>query len=112
MNERIKLVRGDTYPQLRLTLTDESTGAPINLTDATVTLHFRAAGASKALFSRQGFVSQSDALEGKVVFVWQQGDLNLKGGNYEGEVEVFWANTGARQTVFEFLKFRLREEFN
>lgn len=45
MAEKIKLVQGDTRPQVRLTLTDENTGDVIDLTGATVTLHFRALGA-------------------------------------------------------------------
>ena len=110
MAERIKLVQGDTYPQLRVSLTDENTGEAIDLNGATVTLHFREVGGTAPLFSRAGFVNPTDAAQGKAVFVWQEGDLNIPAGEYEGEVEVYWSNTGARQTVYELLKFRLRED--
>lgn len=110
MAEKIKLVQGDTYPQIRVTLTDENTGAVIDLTGATVTLHFRAVGADTVLFSRQGTVLQNEAALGKAIFIWQAGDLNVEAGEYEGEVEVYWANTGARQTVYDLLKFRVRED--
>lgn len=35
MAEKIKLVQGDTGPQVRLTLTDDITGKAIDLTGAT-----------------------------------------------------------------------------
>jgi hypothetical protein len=110
MAEKIKLVQGDTYPQIRVTLTDENTGAAIDLTGATAMLHFRAVGGTAPLVSRQGVINPSEAVQGKAIFVWQEGDLNVPAGEYEGEVEVFWPNTGARQTVYDLLKFRLRED--
>lgn len=110
MAEKIKLVQGDTRPQVRLTLTDENTGDVIDLTGATVTLHFRALGGTTPLFSRQGVVSSEEAALGKAVIAWQAGDLNVDAGEYEGEIEVYWAATGARQTVYDLLKFRVRED--
>lgn len=110
MAQKIKLVQGDTYPQIRVTLTDENTGAPIDLSGAAVTLHFREAGGTAPLFSRGGFVNPETATEGKAVFVWQAGDLDVDAGEYEGEVEIYWSNTGARQTVYDLLKFRVRED--
>ena len=34
MTEKIRMVRGDTGPQIRLTLTDDITGGPLDLTGA------------------------------------------------------------------------------
>lgn len=110
MAEKIKLVQGDTRPQIKVTLTDENTGEVIDLTGATVTLHFRPVGGTTPLFSRQGFVNPEEAPLGKAVIVWQAGDLNIDAGEYEGEVELYWGNTGARQTVYDLLKFRVRED--
>jgi len=110
MAEKIKLVQGDTRPQVRVTLTDENTGEIIDLTGATVTLHFRAVGGTTPLFSRQGIVNPEEATLGKAVIVWQSGDLNVDAGDYEGELEVYWSSTGARQTVYDLLKFRVRED--
>jgi hypothetical protein len=110
MAQKIKLVQGDTYPQIRVTLTDENSGDPIDLTGATVTLHFRAAGGATLLFSRGGFVNPATATQGIAIFIWQEGDLNVPAGEYEGEVEIYWSNTGARQTVYDLLKFRVRED--
>jgi hypothetical protein len=110
MAERIKLVQGDTYPQIQVTLSDSNTGSVIDLTGATVTLHFRAAGGSAPLFSRVGFVNPATADQGKAVFTWQQGDLDVPAGDYEAEVEILYSGSGARQTVYELLKFRIRED--
>ncbi len=108
MAEKIKLVQGDTRPQIKVNLTEEDTGNIIDLTGATVTLHFRAVGGTTPLFSRAGVVT--NAVQGEAVFIWQNGDLNLDAGEYEAEVEVYWAASNARQTVYDLLKFRLRED--
>lgn len=110
MAEKIKLVQGDTAPQLRFTLTDDLTGNAINLTGATVTLHFRAVGETAPLFSRAAVISNETATSGLCVVAWQAGDLNVAAGDYEGEVEVVLAN-GTRETIFELLKFKVREDF-
>lgn len=106
---RIRLVRNDTGPQISLTLTDESTGAAINLSGATATLHFRAVG-GPTLFSRALTIPAPTATQGVAIVVWQVGDLDHPAGYYEGEVEVLSA-TGQRQTVYDPLQFRIREDF-
>jgi hypothetical protein len=110
MTTRIKLVRGDTKPQLRLTLTNETSGQPINLTGATVTLHFRAADANTILFSRPALVNPQYATEGICYINWEEGDLDQEMGNYEGEIEIVLSD-GSRETLYEILKFKLREDF-
>jgi len=111
MATKIKLVQGDTYPQIRVVLTDPNTKLPIDLTGATATLHFREVGTTGALFSRAGVVDPGTATDGKAVFTWQAGDLDRPAGEYEGEVEIVWSAIGARQTVYDLLKFKLREDF-
>jgi hypothetical protein len=106
---RIKLVRNDTGPQVSLTLTDESTGAAINLSGATATLHFRAVGGD-TLFSRALTIPSPTATQGVAIIVWQIGDLDHPAGYYEGEVEVV-LQTGVRQTVYDPLQFRIRDDF-
>ena len=110
MAERIKLVQGDTGPQLKLTLTDDTSGTPMDLTGATVTMRFRAAGSETVLFSRTGYINPGSAALGETVIIWQTGDLNLNPGSYEGEVEVVFQD-GMRQTVYDLLKFSLRQDF-
>ena len=110
MATSFKYVQGDTGPQIKLTLTQSDTGTPTDLAGATVTLHFRAAGEPNVLFSRQLFVSSGTASQGIAILQWQTDDLNQEAGAYEGEVEVVLA-TGLRETLFELLKFKIREDF-
>lgn len=105
----IKLVRNDTAPQLRFTITDSLTGDPIDLTGATVTLHFRAADSTTLLFSRAATVL-APATNGIAVLAWAPGDLNRVAGEYVGEVETV-LSTGQRETIFDVLQFELREDF-
>lgn len=108
MAEKIRLVQGDTRPQLRVTLTDETTGDPIDITRATPRLRFRALGSTTVLTTMTGTVT--DALGGVCVFAWPTGALNVDPGDYEGEVEVTFED-GSIQTVYDVLKFKLREDF-
>ena len=110
MTTRIRLVRGDTKPQLRLTLTNETTGQPINLTGALVTLHFRASETDTVLFSRPAFVNPQYAPSGICYINWEDGDLDQEMGNYEGEIEIVLSD-GSRETLYEILKFKIREDF-
>jgi hypothetical protein len=110
MAEKIKLVQGDTRPQIALTLTEETTEQPIDLTGATITLHMRVVGSNTLLFSRQGVVDNGTPELGKGYILWQPGDLDIPSGEYEGEIEIYWPQTGARQTVYDLLKFKVRED--
>lgn len=110
MTDRIKLVRGDTRPQIRLALTDQVSNQPINLTGATVTLHFRASETTETLFSRQAMINPQYATGGVCYVDWEEGDLDQPAGNYEAEVEVVFP-TGARETIYDLVKFKLRDDF-
>jgi len=110
MDTRIRLVQGDTGPQVQVTLTDEVTGDPINLSGATAALHFRSEATGVTLFSRALVIPVSTATQGLATVVWGATDLDQDPGDYEGEIEVVLA-TGVRQTVYDTLKFRLREDY-
>jgi hypothetical protein len=103
-----KYVQGDTRPQLQVTLKNETTNEPIDLTGATVTLHFKAAGETSILFSRNFTVT--NATGGVAVLQWQSGDLDQEAGAYQGEIEIV-TSTGQRETIFDILKFKIREDF-
>ncbi len=102
----IKLVQGDTLPQIILTITDTTTGEPINLGDSStsVNLHIRkAVGGARVMTIPCGKVEDEP---GKVSFAFSNSS-NLV-GQYEGEIEIdFDGNT---LTVFETLKFTFREQ--
>ena len=126
MTERIKLVQGDTKPQLVLSLTDDKTGGSIDVSTATVRLKFRASETPDVLATLTGqkipgHVNPDGTIDftgpyaqsgkgGRVVFDWTTDALNHDAGNYEGEVEITFAD-GTVQTVYDLLKFKLREQF-
>lgn len=108
MAEKIKLVQGDTLPQVLVTLTDDVTGLPVNVTGASALMRFRALGGTTLIDTLVGVVLNGP--NGELVFTWGPTTLNVEAGDYEGEVEVTFSN-GARQTVYELLKFKVREDF-
>jgi hypothetical protein len=129
MSQKIKLVQGDTRPQLRYIVSDELTNAIVNIAGATVLLKFRAAGTQNILFTLTGYlqsgieaedgtVSQAAPGEayatpgsgGRVAFQFGAGNLNIEPGMYEGELEVTFADSTI-QTVYSVTKFQVRAQF-
>jgi hypothetical protein len=109
MTERIKLVQGDTGPQIRLALTNQATGQPIDLTNAVVRLNFREFGGTEAVFVRPAFINPDTATTGVCYIEFAEGDLDVEPGDYEGEIEVTHVD-GLNETIFDLLKFRVREQ--
>ena len=107
MSEKIKLVRGDTRPKIRVNLTDEVTGEAIDLTGATVLMLFRKVGESTLTDTLTGVVVGG---VGDVVFTWNTNSL-AESGEYEGEIQVDFPSGGGRQTVYSPLKFSVRDDF-
>lgn len=105
-------VRRDTGPQLQISLTDEDTGAATDLTGATVQMHFRAAGEETVLYSKTLYVNPdpAESVKGIAIVNWATGELDYEAGAYEGEIEVVRAS-GVRETLYEILKFKIREDF-
>lgn len=110
MAEKIKLVQGDTKPALVCVVTDDTTGEALNITGATVRLKFRAAGATTLTATVTGTVT--DGVAGQVVFYPATAPEMLQGepGDYEGEIEITFSDSTV-QTVFDLLKFKVREDF-
>lgn len=110
MTDRIYLVQGDiNRPQIQAVITDENTGAVIDITGATVLLKFRMVGSTTLTATITGVVTNGAA--GTVVFPMSTAAMAGEPGDYEGEIQVtFSAGTGT-QTVYDVLKFRLRGEF-
>jgi hypothetical protein len=110
MAEKIKLVQGDTKPALVCNITDEITGNAIALTGATVLLKFRAVGSATLTATVTGSVT--DGANGQVAFYPASAPEMLAGeaGDYEGEIQITFVD-GTIQTVYDLLKFKLREDF-
>jgi hypothetical protein len=110
MTEKIKLVQGDTRPALVCNITDNTTDTAINITGATVRLKFRAAGADTLTATVIGSVT--DGVNGQVAFYPATAPEMLAGepGDYEGEIEITFSD-GQIQTVYDLLKFKIRQDF-
>ena len=108
MSEVIKLVRNDNRPEITLTIKDANTDTVINLTGATEVVHFRKSGTTTVL-ATLSCTHVTDGTDGKTKFKFTGTSLNVEAGNYEGEVEITYTG-GDKQTVYDLLKFRVREE--
>ena len=106
----IRLVEGDEKPLIVLTLTDDITGTPIDLSagTTTVSVKFRKAGTT-TLLSTISCTKLSSGTTGQVQFSFAGGVLDVDAGAYEGEVVVDY--NGAVQTVYETLRFTVRANF-
>ncbi|NCV15925.1 MAG: hypothetical protein EBV49_15805 [Betaproteobacteria bacterium] len=110
MAERIKIVQGDTGPQIRCSLTDASTGEAIDLTGAQAFMHVRQVGEETLAFSLPLYINPEFASTGQAIAIFRPGDWDREAGEYEAELEVVNPSTGFRQTVFELMRFKLRED--
>lgn len=108
MAQKIKLVSGDTRPYITLTLTGEDGVTPIDITDATVAVAFRAAGTTLVLSTLA--CTALTPLEGICRFNFPSPALDVPAGNYEGEVEITFSDL-SKQTIYDILKFSVREQF-
>lgn len=110
MSDKIKLVQGDTRPALVCNITDNTTGLPVSIVGATVVLKFRATGATTLQATVPGTVT--DGVNGQVTFYPAAAPEMLQGpaGDYEGEIEITFVD-GQIQTVYDPIKFRVREDF-
>jgi hypothetical protein len=106
----IRLVEGDERPVIVLTLTDDNTGSPIDLSLSTtvVTIKFREAGTT-TLLSTISTSKLSGGTTGQVQFDFTGGVLNVNPGMYEGEIVINF--NGQVQTVYDTLRFTVRENF-
>lgn len=126
MAAKIKLVQGDTKPNVLVSLTDETTGAPKDITNSVVRMFFKELGSTDILFTLTGYHIagriKEDGTEdlsepynvpgpgGRCQFVWRPGDLDIPAGIYAGEIEIEDEN-GDKHTVYDVLKFKVREDF-
>lgn len=109
MSDVINLVRGDTGPQIKATLTRSDTGEVIDISSATTQLHFRKSNSSANLFSLTNSAGASDKAQGICIFLFTGTNLNLSAGDYQGEIEVVFGDN-TRETVYELIEFNIRED--
>ena len=121
-SQTLKLVTGDTLPELTFTLrdsqtaapgktldpNDSSTWAPINVSGGAVRLRMRELGSSSVKSTLTCLIV--DGPEGKVATDFPAGTLDTA-GTFEGEIEITFA-TGGIQTVYDLIKFKVRGDFD
>ena len=118
----VKLVVGDTLPELNFTLKDSNTAASgktldeednttwaaVNLTGGSVKLRIREVGTTTVLSTISATLSSPSTGECSLIFpsgTW------TSAGTYEGEIE-FTKSDGNIQTVQDFIKFKVRDDFD
>lgn len=125
---KIRLVQGDTAPDLILSLTDERTGLPIDVSGSgtAVQVLFREVGGDqvKATMNAHPIAGyqnpETQEIEftppymvpgkgGRVVMQWSPTALDTA-GEFEAEVETRFQD-GRIQTAFGILRFQVREQF-
>ena len=123
--ETINLVQGDTKPQLNFTIRDSatvvvtdpvtildeddsSTWAIIDITGYSIELKFRALSSSTVLFTEA--LGITSAAGGTCYMIWPADSLDVAAGMYEGELQLT-DGSGKVQTVYDKLKFKIREQF-
>ena len=118
----IKVVVGDTHPELNFTLRDSNTAAsgktldpedpttfaPINLTGATTRVRIRKIGTTTILATITA--SNTDASAGKCAMAFTSSTFT-EAGVYEGEIEITKSD-GNIQTVNDLIKFNVRDDFD
>ena len=121
-SETIKLVKGDTLPELTITLKDSNTAAsgqtldqedpstfaPIDITGGTVRERIRQIGETTTLKTIVATIT--DATAGKVSMLFPA-DTFSEAGFFEAEVE--YTTSGSNiQTVNDLIKLSVRDDFD
>jgi len=118
----VKLVVGDTLPELNFTLKDSNTAAsgktldeednttwaPVNLSGGSVKLRIREVGQTTVLSTITATLSSPST--GQCSLIFPSGTWT-SAGTFEGEVE-FTKSDGNIQTVQDFIKFKVRDDFD
>jgi hypothetical protein len=106
----IRLTAGDDKPLIVVTLTDDLTGQPIDLSLSTtvVSVKFRKAGTT-TLLSTISCSKLSGGTTGQVQFGFSGGVLDVDPGMYEGQIVVNF--NGDDQSVYDTLRFTVRDKF-
>jgi hypothetical protein len=120
--QTLKLVTGDTLPELTFTLresqtaasgktldsNDSTTWAPIDVTGSSVKLRLRDLGSTTVKSTLNCTVTSGT--EGKVATNFPTGTLDTA-GTFEGELEITFSSGGI-QTVYDLIKLKVRSDFD
>tara|TARA_B100000900_G_scaffold30276_2_gene23014 strand:+ start:32 stop:406 length:375 start_codon:yes stop_codon:yes gene_type:complete len=118
----VKLVVGDTLPELNFTLKDSNTAAAgktldpddsttwaaVNLSGSTVRFRIREVGSTSVLSTITATVTS--AANGQLTVAFPSGTWTTS-GTFEGEIE-HTTSGGGIQTVQDLIKFQVRDDFD
>jgi len=122
--DTIRLVSGDTLPEINITLKDSNTAASGSTLDpsdsstwaimdlsavSSVKMNFRKVGET-TIHETIACSITSPATNGNVIMQWTSTALDGISGDYEGEIEVNYTS-GKTVTVVDLLKFDVRAGF-
>lgn len=120
-SETIKLVQGDTLPQIKITIRDQNTAAAgktldpedpttwaiVDLTSCAVRMKIRELGNTTVKETLTGAVINPTA--GEAVFAFDADTLDTA-GTFEAEIE-YQSATGGIQSIYDLIKLQVREQF-
>ena len=118
----LNMVVGDSHPELIVTLKDSNTAASgqtldannsdtweaINLTGSTIKMRVREVGSTTLTATRTMTITNATAGECSTDFTTA---TFPSAGTYEAEIEMTLASGGI-QTVYDLLKFKVRDDFD
>lgn len=121
-SDTLNMVVGDTNPELIVTLKDSRTAAsgktldannsdtwqPINLSGTTVKMRIREIGSTTITDTRTLTVTNASSGICSTVFTTSSFPT---AGTYEAEVEMT-LSSGGKQTIYDLLKFKVRDDFD
>ncbi len=102
----VNLVQGDSGLNLRVNLS-RADGSSLNLSGASANLYVKKRKSKNLEFTIAGSVNSEDDY---VIFSFNNNELDITPGEYFGEVEVSLSE-GVVQTVYDLIKFNIRQEF-
>lgn len=109
--DTLYLVQGDNGTQVKIEITRDDTGLPVDLTGATPTLKFKKKNTGNVLASINSAVTDLDDLAaGIAIFQFTSETLDINAGDYVAEVEVTF-DDGTIETIYEELQFTVREDY-
>ena len=110
MSEIYTLVKKDTAPQIKATLTREDDGSVIDFENGSCALKFRKKGTTAVLFTLAASDVGDNFKDGIAIFSFSGTQLAIDEGYYEGEISITYSS-GTIETVFKILDFYLRDDF-
>lgn len=110
MSEIYTLVKNDTAPQIKATITREDDGSLVDFENGTCKLKFRKKDTNTILFTLLAADVGDNFKEGAAIFSFSGTQLNIDAGYYQGEIEVTYVS-GVVETLYEILDFYVRDDF-